>query len=260
MFNGGEDTSFYKGLPIDLCPYSKPLKHGKLSEFHYGVMKMLEREQFTYDFLVTLDSDMLLIKPGFEEFIHKTMKNSLYMGVNFQTIDKGTEWIIGRRFLYKWKSKFQKYFQIEKPYGSFNPCQVFRHKYVQKFVEDAMTVPLLHEVGVSKLEALEEIIYASYAVKIKANPVSNPGSHALVLRRHSVEELDAYLRDDQVFFVHKVGMNYKDPDRVFIRNLIKNKNEKKEQVMNEDYLTHYPVSLRRKALSWCKDIYLKLFA
>ena len=45
-------------LGVDHCPYSKPLKFGKLADFHYGVMKMLEEEQYEYDFLVTLDSDM----------------------------------------------------------------------------------------------------------------------------------------------------------------------------------------------------------
>ena len=50
---------FFENLPVDLCPYSKPLQHGKLSEFHYGIMRMLEEENANYDFLVTLDSDML---------------------------------------------------------------------------------------------------------------------------------------------------------------------------------------------------------
>ena len=54
-------------------------------------MKMLEDEQYEYDFLVTLDSDMLMIKPGFSEFLDLTMAESKYMGPNFQEIMKGTD-------------------------------------------------------------------------------------------------------------------------------------------------------------------------
>ena len=85
-FNGGNNKIFAANLGVDHCPYSKPLKFGKLAKFHYGVMKMLEEERYVYDFLVTLDSDMLMIKPGFSEFLDQTMVESAYMGANFQKI------------------------------------------------------------------------------------------------------------------------------------------------------------------------------
>ena len=73
LFNGGNNKIFAANQGVDHCPYSRPLKLGKLANFHYGVMKMLEEEQYEYDFLVTLDSDMLMIKPGFSEFLDYTM-------------------------------------------------------------------------------------------------------------------------------------------------------------------------------------------
>lgn len=258
LFNGGGDVSFYEGMDIEVCPYSKPLKHGKLASFHYSIMKMLTEEKTDYEYLVTLDCDMLLIKEGFADFLRENMRSSLYMGVNFQKIEKGTEWLIGRRFLYKWKSKFQAYYSIKEPYGSFNPCQVFRREYVDRFVADPMTAGLLEAVEASKLEALEEIIYATYAMKIQGNPVSNPGSHALVLRRHRLSELLSYLQDKDVFFVHKIGMGSDDRDREFLRYTIKG--TPPIHLQKENYETTIKHSFLRKKLSVLKDLYLILFA
>ena len=258
LFNGGTDKEFAANLPVDHCPYSKPLTHGKLANFHYGVMKMLEDEQYKYDFLVTLDSDMLMIKPGFSEFLDHTMAESVYMGVNFQKITKGTDWIIGRRFLYKWPKKFKHFFEIETPYGSFNPGQVFRQEYVSRFVNDPMTEPLMKAVEKSKLAALEEVIFATYAVKIQGNPICNPGSHALVHRRHFLTEIQGYMQDPNVYFIHKVGMQVNDPDRVFLQQIRQGK-VPVIQSISEEYVKHFHPTYIQRILTRMKDLYIRVF-
>ncbi|MEH7235380.1 hypothetical protein [Bacillus sp. JJ1562] len=258
LFNGGTDKEFGENISVDHCPYSLPLKHGKLANFHYGVMKMLENEKYNYDFLVTLDSDMLLTKPGFSEFLDHTMADSLYMGVNLQKIEKGTDWIIGRRFLYKWPKRFKHFFEIETPYGSFNPGQVFRREYVSHFVNDPMTGALMKAVEKSKLAALEEVIYATYAVKIQGNPICNPGSHAMVHRRHLLNEIQEYLQDPSVYFVHKVGMDVNDPDRVFLQQ-IRQRKVPDIQSISEDYVKQFQPTYIQQTLTRLKDLYIRVF-
>ena len=123
-----------------------------------------------------------------------------------------------------------------------------------------MTQPLLNRVGSSKLSALEEIIFATYAVKIQANPIVNPGSHALLLRRHSMQELKGYLQDENVFFVHKIGMNQSDVDRIYLKSLIGNKGSDIYTEIKENYSVIIQTTRMRQILSRCKDFYLKLFA
>ena len=258
LFNGGMDKALAENLAVDLCPYSKPLKHGKLAYFHYGVMKMLEDEQFKYDFLVTLDSDMLMIKSGFSEFLDHIMADSKYMGTNFHKITKQTDWIIGRRFLYKWPKKFKHFFEIDSPYGSFNPGQVFRWEYVRDFVNDPMTEPLMEAVDKSKLAALEEVIFATYAVKVNANPICNPGSHSLVHRRHFMTEIQGYLQDPTVYLVHKIGMHLNDPDRVFLQQ-IRHGQIPVIHSISEDYVQHVRPTYIRRILTRMKDLYTRIF-
>ena len=258
LFNGGTDKEFAANLAVDHCPYSKPLKHGKLADFQYGVMKMLEVEQYEYDFLVTLDSDMLMIKPGFSEFLDLTMAESKYMGPNFQEITKGTDWIIGRRFLYKWPKKFKHFFEIDTPYGSFNPGQVFRREYVRYFVSDPMTVPLLKAVEKSKLAALEEVIYATYAVKIQGNPICNPGSHSLVHRRHLLTEIQSYMQDPNVYLVHKVGMQGNNPDRVFLQQIRKGSVPVISSISEDNDVKHFHPTFIQQILTRLKDLYIRI--
>lgn len=261
LFNGGEDKTFYEGLDVELCPYSKPLKHGKLSYFHYGIMKMLSEEKANYQFLVTLDSDMLLIKNGFSDFLKKNMQNSYYMGTNFQKIEKGTDWLIGKRFLYKWPGKFQQYFSIPEPYGSFNPCQVFGKEFVDLFISNPKVEVLMKKVEKSRLEALEEIIFATFAVKIKSNPVRNPGSHALVLRRHTLMELESYLKDENVYFVHKIGMKIDDQDRLYLRHVrTKGFSNITDTGVCVEYETSSKQAFGREMLTSLKDLYMRIFA
>ena len=258
LFNGGNNKTFAANLGVDHCPYSKPLKFGKLANFHYGVMKMLEEEQYVYDFLVTLDSDMLMIKPGFLEFLDYTMADSEYMGANFQKIEKQTDWIIGRRFLYKWPKKFKHYFEIDTPYGCFNPGQVFRREYVSQFVNDPKTDPLMKAVEESKLAALEEVIFATFAIKIQANPVCNPGSHSLLHRRHLLTEIQRYMKDPNVYLVHKVGMKVDDPDRVFSQQIRKGRIPVIPNI-SEDYVRHFHPTVIQRILTRMKDLYTRIW-
>lgn len=257
LFNGGNNKTFAANQGVDHCPYSRPLKLGKLADFHYGVMKMLEEEQYEYDFLVTLDSDMLMIKPGFSEFLDYTMAESEYMGANFQKIKKQTDWIIGRRFLYKWPKKFKHFFEIDTPYGSFNPGQVFRREYVSQFVNDPKTEPLMKAVEESKLAALEEVIFATFAIKIQANPVCNPGSHSLLHRRHLLTEIQRYMKDPNVYLVHKVGMKVNDPDRAFLQQIRKGRIPVLPNI-SEDYVRHFQPTVIQRILTRMKDLYTRI--
>src|SRR5690348_1069416 len=65
LFNGGRDHSLFDGLDLEICPYSHPLEYGRgggTAPFHFQIMRWLHEEQRDYEFLITLDSDMLFIK------------------------------------------------------------------------------------------------------------------------------------------------------------------------------------------------------
>src|SRR5688572_28676654 len=95
VFNGGADRHLTAGLDVEVCPYSERLKWSKLQQFQFGIMRWLHEQRRAFDFLVTLDGDMLLIKPGFERYLETTMANNAYMAVNFMETLPDTDWNVG---------------------------------------------------------------------------------------------------------------------------------------------------------------------
>jgi hypothetical protein len=221
LFDGGTSAAFKEcaiGLGVERCRYSKPLVHGKLADFHFGVMRHLHEEQRAYDYLVTMDSDMLLVRSGLETQLDRCLRDSGYMGTNFHLLGDAPfeSWQIGQYFQFQWE-RWASAFDCERPAGCFNPGQVFRREFVEQILQYAKLPELLRRVERSRLPALEEVIFPTLAVSLAANPKSNPGSKAIQLKPHDGEELAGFLADGAVFMVHKVSMNYDAPDRRYLR-------------------------------------------
>ena len=111
-------------------------------------------------------------------------------------------------------------------------------------------------VEISKLAALEEVIYATYAIKMQGNPICNPGSHSLVHRRHHLSEIQSYMQDPNVFLIHKVGMQVKDPDRVFLQQIRKGRIPVRPSI-SEVYVKTFRPTFTRRILTRMKDLYIK---
>ena len=219
VFNGSQDLHWHEGVCVEICPYSIPLKHDYMVEFQCRTMQWLYEIHAAYDFLITIDSDMMLIKPGFGEYLERTMRDSEYMGVNFQAIDPYSEWDIGRRFHYKWNGKWRRLLETDQPFGALNGGQIFRREYVEKILQWKQLPAIRMHAARSRLKALEEIIYPTAAVRLDCRPMANPGAAAIQMRRHSELELISYNRSPDMFLVHRVGMSLDSPDRRLIRLL-----------------------------------------
>ena len=232
LFNGGHDPGLAAGLDVPVCPASRPARRGSVDYFHYAVMRWLHDEGRAYDFLVTLDSDMLLIKPGLAEYLEQTMANSLYMANNFMETPPGTDWPTGRFHWLKWKQVWQPIFGTRNPYGCFNPGQVFRREYVERLMAFPKLPELLAAIERSHMPAMEEMIYPTLAVALDAAPLRHPGSQVpprwdipgqtsalRVMKRHSPADIRAYLADPNVHLIHPVPLDMAAPERQLVRML-----------------------------------------
>ena len=222
LFNGGRDPNLADGLDIDVCPYSQPLRYERVARFHGEIMRWLHETGREFDFLVTIDSDVLLIKHGFEAFLDRAMADSAYMGVLFRRVEKDTEWITGRRFHYVWRRAWQPIFEVEHPYGCFCPGQVFRGEYVERLLRFPRLDELFERIERSRLRDLEELIWATLAVTLECNPRRYPDAVSASVRyrkRHAPGEIRAYLDDPDVFLLHPVPMSLDAPERRLIRLL-----------------------------------------
>jgi hypothetical protein len=256
LFNGGRQPLLPDGLSADdVCPYSEPLSWARNYFFQISTMRWLYQRGRRAEFLVTLDSDMLLIKPGLLEFLQRTMSGSAYMAVSFEEIPERTPWIVGRRFHYLWRPVWQPIFGIRLPFGCFNPGQVFRWEYVERLMRFPRYAELLARMRRSSVPQLEEVIYPTLAVTLGCAPRAYPGSGPLThpgpairdLRRHSPDEIRAYLHDPNVYLIHPVHMALDAPDRSFVRALWQDGQDVDESRLQAAFEAYAPpVPLRRE--------------
>jgi hypothetical protein len=222
LFNGGRDPDLARGLDVEICPYSRPLGYERVAPFHYEIMRWLHEQRRRYDILVTLDADMLLIKPGLETYLEQRLGESAYMAVLFRNVPPDTRWVTGRRFHLKWRNLWQPIFGTDIPYGCFNPGQTFRREYAERLLKFPKLEELLRRIERSSLRDLEEMVWATMAVTLECAPREYPWSVATAVRyvkRHSPVDIQNYLADPDVFFIHPVTMRLDAPERRLIRLL-----------------------------------------
>jgi hypothetical protein len=222
VYNGGRDQGLVDGLPVDVCPYSRPLAYERVARFHGDMMQWLHESQRRYDYLVTLDSDVLLIKPGLDQYLPRIMGDSAYMAVWLREVHPTTPWIVGQRFLLKWESIWQPIFDVANPIGCFNPCQVFRQDYADKFMRFPKRQLLMERIERSSLRDLEEMIWSTLAATLDCAPARYPfpaETAVRYLRRHSAQEMQRWVNNPDVFFVHPITMQLDAPERRLVRAL-----------------------------------------
>ena len=151
-------------------------------------MRHLRDVNRDYEFLVTIESDMLIIREGLEAFLRREMVDSCYMGTNFHFLGDRPGWEIGRYFLHHW-SKWKPLLGDIRPAGCFNPGQVFRREYVDRLLDFPRLNEILSLARISRLPALDEILYATLAVALNADPRCNPGSSSLTMGIYDSRQL-----------------------------------------------------------------------
>jgi hypothetical protein len=206
VFNGGTDPQLTTGLDVPVCPYSRPLRIGNLVPFHWAVMRWLEETGTDYDFLVTVDWDVLFVRGGLAAHLERTMEASAFMGAGYLVAGPWfPEWDCARRINFGWGRWWRPLFGTDFPSWAFNPGLVFRREYVQKALRFEALPRIMARAARSRIYGIEEWIYATLAVSLGCNPIRNPGSSALQNRLLTVTEIRDALDDPAVHVLHKLG-------------------------------------------------------
>lgn len=222
LFNGGTDPGLGANLGILVCPYSRPIKWGWLSTVILDVMQWITSTEVDYQYLVYLDSDMLLVKHGFEEFIEDEMRDYDYMAVKLREIRSPHGWVPAMRFLPKWPRIWQPLFKLDVPLGCLHGGQVFTRRCVKAMLSHPRLTEIRHRAVRSGVPALEELLYPNLAASAgcRLKPYPLPQGDAIRWKKyHCLDELVAYRDGLPVYLIHPVSMDFNSPDRQFIRLL-----------------------------------------
>ncbi|MCL6547537.1 MAG: glycosyltransferase family 4 protein [Alicyclobacillus sp.] len=223
VYNGGTDPNFGRGVTgIDLCPYSRPLRRGKLARFLLDVMRWIEEQGMAYDYLVSVDSDVMFIRPGFEAFLDEHMVERDCMGINMgvqHRPDEVPHWHPGQTMWAEW-DLWRPFFGIDSFCGTLNCMQVYRRDIVRRILARLDWDALERLLASTKVFALEEILHATLALREGARVCMYPQETAKYVRigePYTVGEVEAAFRDPAAYFLHPVRRIMDDPARRWIR-------------------------------------------
>lgn len=221
MYNGGTDAELHRGLGIELCPSSRPLTYGRLARFHFDVMRWVHETRPGYEFIITLEPDMALLRPGLEDTVGHVLatQRSSYLGTNFwKRTSKDLPFGMTE---HAWERDWQPLLGTDRPYGCLNPGQVFGRTFVERLLAHPKLDDLLVQLDRTTIHAMEEVAWPSLAVAMDCSPYWVPYSDGITLQRHSPSALRSFLETPWIHLVHKVSPDPEAPDRMIVRQLMR---------------------------------------
>ncbi|MDQ1912298.1 hypothetical protein RAC89_18065 [Paenibacillus sp. GD4] len=186
LYNGGVNKRFGQKLGIPVCPYSKPLKYDFLGMFLVDVAKWLHETNTEYEYLVSLDHDILFIKHGFHSFLDETMEGFDCMGWGLTISRNPSEYgkVSKKGITRMWREwrRWQPLFGTDKVIWYFNPGQVYRKSMVTKILARIQKFPLEELLSSTQVTAAEEMLFVTTAHACGARIRSYPDEELGVVR------------------------------------------------------------------------------
>ncbi|TBL78642.1 glycosyltransferase family 4 protein [Paenibacillus thalictri] len=221
VYNGGTDTQFAQSLQVPICPKSRPLKKGRLGCFFMDIMSWLEETGETYDYLVNLDSDVMFVSSGYEDYLAACMQGYDCMGINMglqKSPDEVPHWYPGQTMWQDWL-RWQPFFKTDYFCGTLNSMQVYKHSIISRMMEGLNLDRMEQLIAETKVYALEEMLYATLAVRAGGVPRSYPYKSIEFVRLGeslAVDEVHYAQSKPDVFFVHPIERDMNNLSRQWL--------------------------------------------
>nr|WP_106782781.1 glycosyltransferase family 4 protein [Lysinibacillus timonensis] len=222
LFNSSLDEDFGKSLGIPICPKSRHLQMNEIATVLKDVIDWLPQTSIEYDFLMYMDSDMMFIRSGFLDFLQKIMSRYDAVGINMgiqRSPEDVPHWIPGQQ-MWSDQQRWVPLFDMKQICGTLNSMQVYRKAIVDQMFTGINREKLDQFIQNSNVFALEEILFATLALRAGAKICSYPYYTTEFVRLGnplSIEEVKEALKDE-VYFVHPIARDLSDPARQFITN------------------------------------------
>jgi hypothetical protein len=163
LYNGGHNPDFGKNVNIWSFPHSHPLRPGIIAPAMWEIMRWLEEIGAGYEYLMSLDHDVLFVKHGFQPFLDEVMAESDSMGWRLENNRDHAFSLPVRNMMNEWHL-WQPVFRTDGFLTYFNPGQVYRHDIVKRMLAHVDHATVDHLLSLSEAAALEEVFFVTLAM------------------------------------------------------------------------------------------------
>lgn len=212
---------------VEIHPQPRAMKWGYLHGFALDCLRYLKSSEL-FDVMTVVDSDQLALKAGYADFLARRLGDRDGLGLLSSAPDRqGTDTRISPAMTAQQELDLWRPFLRRFPGGedkfvhwTFWPSTVITAEVgfvlLDLFDRDAELARIL---GASRLWATEEVLFPTLTALLGYRVERNPCAFDYVQYRKSYgsRDVDAALRDPNVYWMHPVPRRYDDPLRTRIR-------------------------------------------
>ncbi len=234
LYNGGKNPYLFKSISllkksgVIFYPNPHPFKHGYLHDFALECM-LFAVNNFSFDILTIVDSDQLLIRKGYSDYVGNFLKNNRDAGiltceVKKMSADNNSNWVAlqGFKEYELWKPFLKQFPEGEKHflYWTFWPSTIFQANAVYDLLKLFKENKVLQSIMMqTKIWAAEEIIFPTLVKLLGYNIAQNPCSYEFVRYKNKItaDEAKSAFNKSDAYWLHPVERLTNSPARKTIR-------------------------------------------
>jgi hypothetical protein len=222
FYNSGQNSRL--GSDLGILEFQTPRQYGyaRITPFFLDIFEWTVRSADGFDAIVNLETDMLFIRPGYQDFIEKRLARADYLAPNLiKRRNLRTRWRPMRSLRPEFERWFE-FFGFRYWHGTFSPAQVFSRRYVKALVEHCKYVELRRLVDENLSFTLQEVLFPTLTDFLGLRLLGYPQAHRSSNRYrpyHAVSGVKHALRIPDACFIHPVRRTPDDPARKFVREL-----------------------------------------
>lgn len=222
IYDASGQEGFGGDLPALVYPKGKRLRYGYGARFILDVMEWSLAEKIEFDFFVVLDSDVLFIQHGYEDFLERQLGASEYIGVRFRHEIHPDSKSPAEYMWCNWR-RWRGLLGADHPCYAFNPAQAFRRSLVERIVEHDKLGRIRRALDATPRKAMAEAIYPTLAYALDGDPKSYPPSYSFAVGYRpgssvSVYEVIRFAHTPDAHIVHPVKpLDVDHPVRLWVR-------------------------------------------
>lgn len=222
LYNSGDDPDLGGGLGLALVPDCRKQLYARITAFFLDAFEWLVRSERMWSAMVNLETDMLFVRPGFEDFVQKRVRDADYIAPNLvRKRPLSTRW----RPMRSLRPEFKRWFAFlgfDYLHGTFSPGQIFSRRYVETLLAHPHYGAFKDLVAANRSFTLQEVIFPTLTDLLGLRLAGYPDALRPINRYRpyqAVTGIRRALNTPDAYFVHPVRRALDDPARVFVRNL-----------------------------------------
>lgn len=226
LYNSGTDQSIGKGLDLEILQISRQQLYAKITPFFFDVFEWLVENGVTYDYVINLETDMLFIRHGYEEWVISEMFAYDYMAPNLvKFVSPKSKWR-PYKSLRPELSNWYNFFGFKYVHGAFSPAQVFSQRYIESMVKHKQYQELKRLIADNNSYTLQEILFPTLPDALDLSAKSYPAELKQIIRYRPYQAISGVkraLNTPGAYFVHPIRRDPEDSARLLIHSLQENR-------------------------------------